>query len=278
MRAVPLPRRAVLAASVLAVAIAALALLGAGHRAPGSPAAVWGVTLPIVAGAGLADGFNPCSFSGLIVFASFAMAAAQKGATGVAVAAPALHSRRRLLGSGLTYVSAVFLVYVALGLGFLASVNVLSQSHIVGKIAALVTMALGLWTLKDVLVPEWGWRLEVPRFLRPRVRTSVRATTPAAVFAAGVVVGLCTVPCTGGVYLGILALLAAQPTYGTGLAYLLLYNVMFVAPLLGVLTVASSRRALGRIARWQTRSHSTVKLALGLVMVGLGLLSLALLT
>jgi len=271
-----LSKRKILLALTFVLVLAALAVLGSGRQGirMATPPAL---TVPVVAGAGLLDGFNPCSFAGLVLFASFTLAAAQRESE-VADLSSRSEGRRKLLGNGLTYISAIFLVYVVLGLGFLAAVTVLSSTHVIGKIAAVVTAGLGLWTLKDVLVPEWGWRLEVPRFLRPRIHSAVHAATPAAIFAGGILVGLCTVPCTGGVYLGVLALLSAQPTYGSGLAYLLLYNVMFVAPLLAVLVLASSRRALGRISRWHVRNRSVVKIALGLAMVSLGLLTLVLLT
>src|SRR3990170_1101106 len=179
-----LPRRAVLGASAFALAISGLAILGLGRQSGGSPSAGANLTLPVVAGAGILDGFNPCSFAGLILFASFTMAAARTGAERSGLA-PLSAGRLRLLGNGLTYISAIFLVYLVLGLGFLAVVNALSSSHVVGKVAAIVTVALGLWTLKDAFLPEWGWRLQVPRFLRPRMQEAFRATTPVAVFAGG---------------------------------------------------------------------------------------------
>jgi len=122
------------------------------------------------------------------------------------------------------------------------------------------------------------WRLETPKFLRPLVRQSFQATALPAIFGAGIVVGLCTVPCTGGIYLGILSLISAQPTYGIGVAYLFLYNVMFITPLLAVLGVASNRRALALLARWHGENRFRIRLALGAAMILLGLLSLAVLT
>jgi cytochrome c biogenesis protein CcdA len=58
----------------------------------------------------------------------------------------------------------------------------------------------------------------------------------------GVLVGLCTVPCSGAIYLGVLGLLATRTTYAEGLAYLVLYNGIFVLPLVAMLALASSRK------------------------------------
>jgi cytochrome c biogenesis protein CcdA len=64
-----------------------------------------------------------------------------------------------------------------------------------------------------------------------------------AVFAAGVLVGLCTVPCSGAIYLAVLGLLARQATYLSGLGYLVPYHVVFVAPLVAMLAVAAPARS-----------------------------------
>jgi cytochrome c biogenesis protein CcdA len=54
------------------------------------------------------------------------------------------------------------------------------------------------------------------------------------------------------------------------LGYLLLYNLMFVVPLIVILLGVSNRRAAGRLARWEASRKREVKLATGLVMVLLG--------
>ncbi len=106
---------------------------------------------------------------------------------------------------------------------------------------------------------------------------AVQATFLPAVFTAGVLVGLCTVPCAGGIYLGVLALLSAQGSAGAGLGLPVLYNMMFVLPLVVVLVLVMSRPAHRAVARWHLRTKNVVKLALGGVMLTLGLFPLLIL-
>ena len=240
-----------------------------------------GLTPWIVALAGLADGFNPCSFAGLLVFAAVTTAAFERDVlachTGVEQDAPP-RARRRIVGNGAVYIAGLFAIYMALGLGLLSAMNLLTQGHWAGKVAAAMSLAMGLWVVRDGLFPESRWKLEMPRLVRPGARRALQATFLPGVFLAGIVVGLCTVPCTGGIYLGVLALLQTQASGAEGLGLLVLYNVMFILPLVAVLTLVTNRRTYRSVARWHLRTKNLVKLVLGGVMIGLGLMTLFLLT
>ena len=96
---------------------------------------------------------------------------------------------------------------------------------------------------------------------------------PAALLG-GFLIGLCTIPCSGAIYLAIVALLAAQHNPLTAYGYLLLYNVLFIAPLLAILVLASSRPLLTRLARWQREHRERVRLVIGAGVTALGLLLL----
>lgn len=234
----------------------------------------------IVALAGLADGFNPCSFAGLLVFASLTTAAFEREALvchdspGTTEPVP----RQGLLRNGAVYIAGLFATYMALGLGLLSFMNVFSEGHWAGKAAALMSLGMGLWVLRDGLFPNARWKLEMPSFFRPRVREAMRATMVPAVFGAGVLVGLCTVPCTGGIYLGVLGLLVAQESAAAGFGLLVLYNVMFVLPLVAVLVLVTRRGAYRAVARWHIRTKALVKFVLAGVMISLGFVTLLLLT
>jgi len=271
------PRELLVLFAGLAGAVALLLWLGHGvPREPSAPPAA--LTIPLVVGAGVLDGLNPCSFAGLLLFSSFTIAAVQASLAGTEPdSSGPFPGRRRLLGNGSLYISAIFLTYLLLGLGFLSTVLLLSGYHLVGKVAAVAAIGMGLWTLRDFFVPRARWKLGPPRSLHPHLRSSLQATTPAAIFGGGVLVALCTIPCSGGVYLGILALLSAQGSYAAGAGYLLLYNLMFIAPLLAVLAIVTTPVAYRRLARWRLHQKGTISLVLGATMVLLGLVSLILL-
>jgi cytochrome c biogenesis protein CcdA len=63
----------------------------------------------------------------------------------------------------------------------------------------------------------------------------------------GFLVGLCTFPCSGGIYIAIIGLLASQTTYLRGVSYLGLYNLAFIAPLLIILAGVGNQRVMHHI-------------------------------
>ena len=226
------------------------------------------LTLPVVVVAALLDSINPCAFAVLLTFIAATLVLAERAS------AQGLAARWFLWRTGLVYIAGIFLTYLGLGLGLLGFASALGQTHWVGRIAALGAIGLGLLALQEVLVPEWGARLAVPTGLRTRLHgLTGRATLP-AVFGAGVLVGLCTVPCSGAIYLAVLGLLATQATLAEGLGYLVLYNLLFVLPLVGLLAVAGSRPLFNRLGRWQLHHRDALKSGLGLSAMGLGLVLL----
>lgn len=259
--------------SALAViALGALALTGFWH--PNAPMATMQVylpqiTLPTVVVAGAVDGINPCAFTVLLLFVTALTASLQAGEQEVKAV------RARLLGMGSIYIAAVFLTYLALGVGLLKSFDFLTRQHLPARFAALLAILLGLWMLKDYFLPSVGWRLQAP----PQIgavshRMAQKATIPALVIG-GFLIGLCTVPCSGAVYLGVLSLLALQPTALLGYGYLVLYNLVFILPLVVILIAASARPMLNRLAHWNLHHKESVRLVIGSGVVVMGLLILA---
>jgi len=254
------------------VALGAVALAGWWHpNAPDTSMQMYlpQITLPTLIVAGLVDGINPCAFTVLLLFITTLTATLKAGEEN----ATAL--RARLIGTGGIYIAAVFLTYLALGIGLLNSLSFFTEQHLPARIAALIAVLLGLWMLKDYFIPELGWRLQAPARLGSLARRMGKKVTVPALILGGFLIGLCTVPCSGAVYLAVLSLLALQPTVLLGYLYLVLYNVVFILPLVGVLIAAASRPTLNRIAHWNLHHKEWVRLALGGGVVIMGLLILA---
>jgi cytochrome c biogenesis protein CcdA len=55
------------------------------------------------------------------------------------------------------------------------------------------------------------------------------------------------------------------------LGYLALYNLMFVAPLIIMLALASNSRVAERLERWESSKKKKMKLYSGIIMIALGL-------
>ncbi|MDQ7848785.1 MAG: cytochrome C biogenesis protein [Armatimonadota bacterium] len=216
------------------------------------------LSFPTVIVSGLLDGLNPCAFGVVLSLVALLLA-------GIALG----EARPRLWRVGGAYVAGMFLTYLLLGLGVISVVAVLTRTHLPVRIMGLLVVILGLWMLKDAFLPGTGWRLEMPAAFHGSVRKMLAQTTPVGLFAAGGLVGLCTVPCSGAIYMGVLALLARQP-FLPRLGYLLAYNVMFVLPLLALLVVVASRRTLNRIAHWYVPRKSLARAVLGTLTLILG--------
>ena len=253
------------------IALGAVALTGLWH--PNAPMEAMQkylpqITLPTVLVAGVVDGINPCAFTVLLLFVTALTSTLQSGEANVKA------MRARLLGMGGIYIAAVFLTYLALGVGLLKSLDFFTRQHVPARFGALLAILFGLWMLKDYFLPEVGWRLQAPGRIGSVARQMGPKATLPALIVGGFLIWLCTVPCSGAVYLGVLSLLALQPTALQGYTYLVLYNVVFILPLVVILIAASARPTLNRVAHWNLHHKEAVRLVLGGGVVAMGLLIL----
>ena len=226
------------AALGLAVALGVVALISSGWIlvSPFDAAAFGGLTLPIVLGAGVADGLNPCSFALLVLFATYTLTLVNSVTSDGSATTEA---RRRLLGAGSLYVGAVWVTYFLIGLGLFTFLGFLGQDHLVTRSAAVLALGMALWMLKDVFLPGWGPSMVAPAGTHGRMHRAIERGGLAGMLGAGVLVGICTVPCSGAIYLGIVNVLNASGGGPTGLALLALYNLAYIAPLVALLLVVS---------------------------------------
>lgn len=216
--------------------------------------------LPLVLISGLVDGINPCAFAVLLFFIAFLLTIRR--------------GRADVIKVGLTYIVAIYLTYLGIGIGLLRAIAISGQPHFMAQIGAYLTIALGIINIKDYFWYGKWFSLRIPHPAKATIRNYVhKATLPAAAIL-GVLVALCEFPCTGGIYIAILGILAIKTTFLEGLTYLLVYNIMFVAPLLIVLLMATNRRIVGKMEKWQKAEREKMKLLAGIVMMALGIIVL----
>jgi cytochrome c biogenesis protein CcdA len=184
-------------------------------------------------------------------------------------------ARAHIVGLGSIYIAAVFLTYLGLGVGLLATSALFSRFHAPARVGALLAIAMGLWMLKDFFLPDVGPRLSAPKIVGQWTGEAGRKATIPALIIGGFLIGLCTVPCSGAVYLAVLSLLSMQSSASVGFAYLVLYNLMFILPLVALLIAASARPTLNRLAHWNLHHKEWVRLALGAGVTVMGILILA---
>ncbi len=228
------------------------------------------LNLATVVLAGLVDGINPCAIAVLLVFVSatlLAVGATMEGALG--------ERRRALFRGGAAYVAGMFITYLLIGLGLMGFASALRQDHIGTKIFAVVAIGWSVLALQEALLPELGERLRMPPMLHSRAQSWVSRASVPGLFVAGSLIGLCTVPCSGNVYLAVLALLSARSDMAQAFGYLVVYNLAFVVPLIALLGAAATPAAMRALTRWQLHNRASLKLALGLTTALVSLAALA---
>jgi len=210
---------------------------------------------------GLLDGFNPCSMWVLILM--------------ISLLAP-MNNRGRMLAVAGTFVAVegiAYFVFMAAWLNLFLLIGLSRASEL--AIAAIAILA-GAVNLKDFWAFGWGLSLSIPDAAKPgiyaRLRAILQAKNLAGAMAGAVVlavlVQIVEFLCTSGFPALFTRILTLREPDALGYyAYLLLYNLAYMFDdiiVLGIGVVTLSQRRL------QEKEGRWLKLASGLVMVGLG--------
>lgn len=225
-----------------------------------------GALLSLVLVSGFVDGLNPCAFAILLFFISFLYVIRE---TGLQVA------RMSTL-----YIYAIFVAYFLIGLGLLKAI-LFTEEHFMARLGAVLVIGLGVLSLLPILHPKIPDFFHMPKRAWTVAKEKIKTATLTSAVFSGFLVGLCTFPCSGGIYVAMLGMLAAQSSYGEGLLYLLLYNVMFVLPLIiisGGLVGATKilRRNVSRdLTAWERAHARQIRIASSMFMIALGFVLVA---
>jgi len=223
--------------------------------------------LSILIGAALADSINPCVI-GVSIFLLAFLNSVYK-------------NRNKMLVGGIMYVISVYLTYLALGFGFL-QVALFSTgfSSVVYWVAAAIAIIAGLLEIKDYfwygrgltlqLIPGAGKRIKLyTEKLRGMYQTHPKKML-ILIAVLGVFVVLVELPCTGAPYFAVLALLA-QGAYAQAVPYLLIYNLVFVLPLLVIIAIAYFSKDGEKAEAWRLRNRGLMRLGMGILLIAIGI-------
>ncbi|MEE8449584.1 MAG: cytochrome c biogenesis protein CcdA [Thermodesulfobacteriota bacterium] len=216
--------------------------------------------LPTVVVAGLLDGLSPCAFAVLAFLVAFLFAIRRV--------------RRDVLAMGVLFIASVYVSYFLIGLGLLRAFTLPGPPHLVGHLGAYLLILLGVIGLAKLALPRFPLKLAMPRVAWETIRGIIqKATIPSAVLA-GFLVGFCTLPCSGGIYVATLGLLAGATTYLKGLGYLTVYNFANIVPLVAVLALVGNRGMSLKLAqcehsgaRWIKGIFAGLELAMGIAIL-----------
>jgi cytochrome c biogenesis protein CcdA len=217
------------------------------------------LTIPILVGAAIVDSINPCAFGVLFFLLAYLF--------------KAFHSRKLILLHGLVYIGAVFITYLLAGLLLLP---ILSQLRNVSTIFYIVIGAVllisGLLEIKDFFFYGKGFSLSIMPSASKRIQMIVQRiegnlTTS---FMLGVFVALVELPCTGVVYLGVLALISLAGLTVSNFSLLILYNFLFILPLLVILFMVYESNQIEKFEGLRKEYRGYMRLLIGLLLLAMG--------
>jgi cytochrome c biogenesis protein CcdA len=222
---------------------------------PACPQESLQLSLPLVMFAAMVDSANPCGLS-VLVFLLIPIAAAG--------------SRKRILLVGCTYIAAMFLFHLLVGIGLFSMFSLSGFSRIFALIGGTVALILGMITIIDVFRNKDMFILSIPESKRGLLGNYIRIASLPAAFVLGILAGILGFACTGGIYIGILSLMGTGMTVLSGLTWLALYNVIYILPLLLLTILIAYGISAERADSLRTEYKRTLRMVIGVALVVLG--------
>ncbi|HOE34285.1 MAG: hypothetical protein GX415_01030 [Chloroflexi bacterium] len=220
--------------------------------------------------AGLVDGLNPCAFATIVFFISYLTLSGRKG--------------KEVIFTGISFTVGVFLTYLLVGLGFYKVLDLIKGalsvlSTIVYAATALLCLVLAVLSIKDYFTARKGeledMALNLPKALRKRINATIHSTKKISgyaigAFVSGILVSLLELACTGQIYLPTIIFMSSVPELrGKAIGYLLLYNLMFIIPLIVVFVLAYYGTTSKQLSAFLKKHAAAVKLGMALVFLTL---------
>lgn len=214
-------------------------------------------TLSLIIISAAIDSINPCAIGVLILMISVVL-----GGKG---------SVRRLLWLGSLYIGAIFLTYLIAGLGliyFLANVPLFVAEYLALVVGGFVILA-GLLEIKDFFWYGKGFSLQIPPYFAEKIHQfSKNMTTPGVILLGCFIAGV-ELPCTGAPYLAIITVLSLNFNFQAFLL-LILYNIIFVLPLVVILLMVAGGTRVNKIKSWKQANKGYMRFAMGFMLIALG--------
>jgi hypothetical protein len=239
----------------------------------------------VIIGAGFVDGINPCAFTVIVFFISFL---ALQG-----------YRKRELIAIGLCFIFSVFMTYLLIGLGIFSFFYRMSHFWLLAKIInysiGTFCIALGFFAVYDFLKfkktgETAGLALQLPKAVKNqihkvigihyRVNKSTESITHRrplfklimSALITGFLVSLLEAVCTGQTYLPTITFILKTTSLKLqALEYLLLYNFMFVVPLLAIFILALFGVTSGQFSQFLKKHLLAIKVLMAVSFFGFGI-------
>ncbi|MBI3103975.1 hypothetical protein HYZ05_03465 [Candidatus Daviesbacteria bacterium] len=214
-------------------------------------------TLGLIIGTAAIDSINPCAIGVLILMISVILGGHK--------------SVGRMLFLGGIYIFAIFITYLLAGIGllyFLGSIPLFVTEYISITVGIIIVL-FGIVEIKDYFWYGRGFSLGIPVVFAKKIHHMAANISVPGVILTGAFVAAVELPCTGAPYLAIITILSTNFNF-TAFLMLVLYNIVFVLPLIVILILVAKGAKLPAIKEWKQQSRGLMRLAIGLLLVGLG--------
>lgn len=213
----------------------------------------------------LADSINPCVIGVLLFLVAFLN--------------KTFGSRNRMLLGGLYYTVVVYITYLVLGLGIVQVAVSFDFARTFYMFAAGIALIAGMLEIKDYLWYGKGFTLQIVPGGADRIKyytqkiEDLQKMHPVLGFlligVVGIFVVLIELPCTGAPYLAILGVIAEGNNIREAIPLLLLYNLVFILPLLVVIGLSYAGKTEA-MASWRNENRGLMRLGIGMFLLFLG--------
>jgi cytochrome c biogenesis protein CcdA len=186
--------------------------------------------------------------------------------------------RKQILFSAGAFILAVIIMYMIYGLLIIKAFQFLQSitfiKNYLYKGLGLAALLLGILEIKDFIKYKPGSvATEMPLFMRPKVQKVIsKITSPLGAFTLGLFVTLFLLPCTIGPYV-ILGGMLSTLDYLKASPYLLLYNLIFVVPMIVIsFVVFFGTKKIKDVSDWKDKNVRIMHLVSGILMSLLGII------
>ncbi|MEM4499948.1 MAG: hypothetical protein QXD62_01195 [Candidatus Woesearchaeota archaeon] len=214
----------------------------------------------LVFSTGLADSVNPCIMSVLILLVSYLFT---------------LKRKRQILIYGLLYVLVVFFSYLVIGLLIYKGIDFVFKFTLsiswFSKVLLMVIIALcifaGVVNIKDFFAYGKGFSFRLSEKNKRFVEKIIRRISITTVIILSIFVTVVEFPCSGIMYVGIISYLFTRYSFFTILLLLILYNILFVLPLIIIVISALIVNDITKVERFRITYRKWFRLIIGIMLI-----------
>ncbi len=220
------------------------------------------VTMVVLIGAAIIDSINPCTIAIMVMLLAVILKS---------------DGRKKMLLAAAVFISVIFFMYLAMGIGLLHAIGSANVTDIFFKIVTVLAFILAVMEFNAYFRYKPGFfAVEMPLFLRPLTKIVLnKATTLPGVAAAAFFCSLFLLPCSSGPYLTVLAMLSNAVTTQS-LVYLIIYNFVFVLPMIIIsLFIYYGKASVESIEQFKNEKVKEIHLFSGVILLILFFIMLA---